>query len=51
LADGNRRRFAYRLQAFLQLAYPPVILLFGAIVGCIVIGLFIPLIALIQHLA
>jgi protein transport protein HofC len=51
LADGNRRRFAYRLQAFLQLAYPPVILLLGAAVACIVIGMFIPLIALIQKLA
>jgi type II secretory pathway component PulF len=51
MADSNRRRLAYRLNALVQLAYPPVIICVGLIVMFIVVALFYPLITLIQRLA
>jgi type II secretory pathway component PulF len=51
LADGNRRRLAYKLNALVQLAYPSIILCLGAIVLFIVTSLFMPLIVLITRLA
>ena len=51
MAESNRRRFAYRLLSVVQTAFPLVIILFGAIVGFIVVALFIPLISLIQALS
>lgn len=50
MADSNRRRLAYRLQTLVQLLFPPVILLFGAVVALFVVGFFVPLILLIQNL-
>ncbi len=51
MAESNRRRFAYRLQSVVQTAFPLVIIFFGAIVGFIVVALFIPLISLIHALS
>ena len=50
MADSNRRRLAYRLNALVQLAYPPVILCLGVMVLFIVVALFTPLITLITRL-
>jgi general secretion pathway protein F len=50
-AESGRRRFAYRLQALVQLAYPPVIILFGLVVLSIVAAFFWPLVTLIQDYA
>ena len=51
VADGRRRRLAYRLQTLLQCAFPLVILGFGLVVMMVVVGFFLPLIALINSLA
>jgi type II secretory pathway component PulF len=51
MADSNRRRLAYRIQAAVQVLVPPVVLVFGLVVMFIVVALFLPLIALIQKLA
>ena len=50
IADGRRRRLAYRLQTLLQCAFPLVILGFGVAVMAFVVAFFLPLIALIQSL-
>jgi type II secretory pathway component PulF len=51
MADSNRRRLAYRLNALVQLAYPPVILCLGGCVMFVVVAMFYPLITLISKLA
>jgi len=51
MADSNRRRLAYRIQAAVQVLVPPVVVAFGLVVMFIVVALFLPLIALIQKLA
>jgi general secretion pathway protein F len=51
MADSNRRRFVYRLQAIVQAAFPPVVIFFGLIVMFIAVGIFLPLVALIRVLA
>ncbi len=50
MADSNRRRLAYRLNALVQLAYPPFIICVGLGVMFIVVALFLPLITLIKKL-
>ena len=50
MAESNRRRLAYRLQALVQLLFPPAILVLGAVVMFIVVSLFIPLISLIESM-
>lgn len=50
MADSNRRRLAYRLNALVQLAYPPVILCLGLCVMFIVVAMFSPLITLVMRL-
>ncbi len=50
MADSNRRRLAYRLNALVQVAYPPVILCIGLMVMFIVVALFYPLVTLIMRL-
>ncbi|MGA2798427.1 MAG: type II secretion system F family protein [Thermoguttaceae bacterium] len=50
MADSNRRRLAYRLNALVQVAYPPVIICIGLMVMFIVVGLFYPLVSLIMRL-
>ncbi len=51
MAQSNRRRFAYRLQAIAQTAFPVVVIFFGAVVAFIVVALFLPLVRLIKSLA
>jgi type II secretory pathway component PulF len=48
MADSNRRRFIYRLQAIVQAAFPPVVIFFGLMVMFIVVSIFLPLVTLIQ---
>jgi type II secretory pathway component PulF len=50
MAESGRRRFAYRLQAIVQAAFPPIVICFGLIVMFIVVALFLPLVVLIQRL-
>ncbi len=50
LAAGRRRRFAYRVQALSQLIFPPLVIFVGIGVSLFVIGLFLPLVYLIQSL-
>jgi len=47
MADSNRRRLSYRLQAVLHLLFPACILTLGLLVGLIVVGYFAPLVAII----
>jgi type II secretory pathway component PulF len=51
MADSNRRRFIYRLQATVQAVFPPMVIVFGLIVMFIAVAVFLPLVALIQVLA
>ncbi len=51
MADSALRRFAYRLRAGLAVGFPLVVLAFGAIVFVIVVGMFLPLIEMIQGLS
>ena len=52
MADGIRRRLAYRVQALAQLLFPPIVILMGLVVMFIVVGLFLPpAISLITKLA
>lgn len=51
MADSNRRRLAYRVQAAVQVLFPFVILGMGLIVMFIVVALFAPLVSLIARLA
>lgn len=44
------RRFAYRLQIASQFAMPAVVLTFGGLVFTVVVGLFLPIIALVEKL-
>jgi MSHA biogenesis protein MshG len=50
LADSSRRRLAYRLSALIQVLFPVALGLVGATVMFLVVGLFMPLITLIQGL-
>jgi type II secretory pathway component PulF len=51
MAESRIRRFAYRMRIWLNILFPLVILLFGLLVAFYVIGLFLPLVGLIQGLA
>lgn len=51
MADSVRRRLAYRVQAAIQMLFPPVVILMGLVVLFIVVALFLPLVSLIQKLA
>jgi len=48
LADGCTRRLAYRLQAWIQVLFPLVLILFGTAVVLFALALFMPLLALIE---
>jgi type II secretory pathway component PulF len=50
-AESNRRRLIYRLQAWIQLMYPPLIVSLGVIVMFVIAGIFAPLIVLITRLS
>ena len=51
MADSARRRLAHRVQAVVQIAFPPVILLLGLIVMFVVVAMFLPGLKLIQKLS
>ena len=51
MADSVRRRLAYRVQAAVQILFPPAVIVMGLVVMFIVVALFLPLISLIQKLA
>lgn len=50
MADSTLRRLILRLRFALGVGFPALLLLFGSVVGFFVIGLFLPLVALIQGL-
>ena len=50
MAESSVRRAVYRLQLLLNFLFPCLLLLLAAIVGTIVVGLFLPLVSLIQGL-
>jgi general secretion pathway protein F len=51
MAESTLRRLGYRLRAVIQFVFPLVILAFGLLVLWFVVGLFLPLISMIQGLA
>ena len=51
LADGNERRLGYRLQVWLQVLFPAVMILVGLTVFAIAVAYFQPLTRLIEVLA
>jgi protein transport protein HofC len=51
MAESNRRRFQYRMNAAIQVLFPLVVLSLGWLVLVHVVAYFIPLVALIQNLA
>ena len=50
MADSNMRRLAYRLRLGLNVVFPLVLLVFGVLIMFFVVGLFMPLVALIEGL-
>jgi len=50
MADSNRRRFAYRLNAILQVLFPLTLGIIGLVVCLYVTACFLPLITLIEGL-
>jgi type II secretory pathway component PulF len=50
MADSALRREVYRLQVLLQILFPMVLLAIGMFEFMFVVGLFLPLISLIQGL-
>ena len=51
LADSRVRRSTYRLRAFVNVAFPAVLAVFGGFVLVMALGLLAPLLALLQRLA
>ncbi|HEV7224874.1 MAG TPA: type II secretion system F family protein [Pirellulales bacterium] len=49
-AAGIERKLAYRLQVVLQFVAPAAVLAFGGFVLCVVVGMYLPLVALIEKL-
>jgi type II secretory pathway component PulF len=50
MAESTVRRMAYRLRLLLNVAFPLVLVLFGIAIAFYVVGLFMPLVSLIQGL-
>ena len=50
MADSNRRRFIYRVQALLQVIFPLVIVGYGLLVTAISVAIFLPLVDLIRRM-
>ena len=50
MADSGTRRMAHRLQAYVSIGFPVVIVLYGLVVLAFQVGMFLPLISLIQGL-
>ncbi len=51
MADSNRRRLAYRVQALLQMCFPLAVFVYGAIVAFLAVAVFLPLTALVYKLS
>lgn len=51
MANSGMRRAAYRLRAFMNIAFPVALLLLGLMVLFITVGLLMPLVAMIDGLA
>ncbi|MCA9141562.1 MAG: type II secretion system F family protein [Planctomycetales bacterium] len=51
MANSGMRRAAYRIRAWMNVAFPAALLLLGAIVLFITVGILSPLVAMIQGLA
>jgi type II secretory pathway component PulF len=51
MADSSIRRLVYQLRVAVNFVFPSTLFLFGLIVGFVVIGLFVPLVSLIQGLS
>ena len=51
MADSSVRRSAYRLRAFLNVAFPLVVMLYGGGVFAVAAGVLLPLFSLIQSLS
>mgnify|MGYP001445953182 FL=1 len=51
MSEGSLRRWALRWRILVNVAFPFLILALGMVVSVIVVGLFIPLVALIQGLS
>jgi len=50
MADSSRRRFFYRANTALQVAFPLFVILFAGVVLLTSLAIFVPLITLIQAL-
>jgi type II secretory pathway component PulF len=50
-ADSSVRRFALRMRVLLNILFPSVLVVFGIVIAFNVVGLFIPLVSLIQGLS
>ena len=51
MADSNERRLAYRLSAIAQIGVPILVLFFAVGVALLAVGMFLPLVTLIESLA
>jgi general secretion pathway protein F len=51
MADSNRRRFTYRLHAWVQIMFPVALLVCGAAVMFIMLAFFMPVMTLIEKLS
>ena len=51
MADSNRRRFIYRMNAVLQVIFPLIIVAYGLLMAAVAVAVFLPLANLIQGLA
>ncbi len=51
MADSSVRRWIFRLQLVVNVVFPIFVLLMGVIVAILVVGLFVPLVALIEGLS
>jgi type II secretory pathway component PulF len=51
MSEGSLRRWAFRWKILVDIAFPLLILVLGLLVMFIVVGLFLPLVSLIQGLS
>ena len=51
MSEGSLRRWAFRWKILVDIAFPLLILALGLLVMFIVVGLFLPLVSLIQGLS
>jgi type II secretory pathway component PulF len=51
MADSNRRRFIYRMNAVLDVILPLIIVVYGLLMAAVAVAVFFPMANLIQGLA